>query len=212
MSKECSLRERHGQTVIHTFPFLSFPSIILRHLKQVIILPSMYVSIFLPEVNLLWKRAHDNYIAGRHLFLGSPSSCRSSSVRRCARQASRLQLCRSSYTILFESALNVSLPSQDSLWALAFATQSGQVTLTCGTSTQQFTVNPGINKLKLPLSPGQITVSMSRDGKRIINKSPSDFTYNASPDLCTCRVSGREVEADMESYDRQLQCLRRKCK
>ncbi|EKM75389.1 hypothetical protein AGABI1DRAFT_79978 [Agaricus bisporus var. burnettii JB137-S8] len=78
--------------------------------------------------------------------------------------------------------------AEDSLWALAFATQSGQVTLTCGISTQQFTVKPGINKLKLPLSPGQITVSMSRDGKRIINKSPSDFTYNSSPDLYNYNV------------------------
>ncbi|KAF5353434.1 hypothetical protein D9756_008033 [Leucocoprinus leucothites] len=78
--------------------------------------------------------------------------------------------------------------AEDYLWALVFAKQPGQVTLACGNSKQQFTVSPGVNKLKLPLSPGQITVSMARDGRVLINQTPSDFTYTSNPELYNYNV------------------------
>jgi len=73
---------------------------------------------------------------------------------------------------------------KDYLWTLVLATQPGQVTLACGSSKQQFTVDSGVNKLKLPLSPGRITISMVRDGRTLINQTPADFTYSSNPDLC----------------------------
>ncbi|KAF9450512.1 glycoside hydrolase family 71 protein [Macrolepiota fuliginosa MF-IS2] len=85
--------------------------------------------------------------------------------------------------------------AEDSLWALVFATQPGQVTLTCGSSTQQFSIEAGVNKLKLPLSSGTITVSMTRNGQTIINQSPSDFTYSSSPELYNYNVYAGSAKA-----------------
>lgn len=56
--------------------------------------------------------------------------------------------------------------------------------LACGSSKQQFTVDSGVNKLKLPLAPGKITISMVRNGRTLINQTPADFTYSSNPDLC----------------------------
>ncbi|KXN92547.1 Glucan endo-1,3-alpha-glucosidase agn1 [Leucoagaricus sp. SymC.cos] len=78
--------------------------------------------------------------------------------------------------------------AEDYLWALVFATRLGQVSLTCGNSTQKFTVDHGVNKLKLPLSPGKITVSMARNGSTLIEQSPSDFSYSSVPQLYNYNV------------------------
>lgn len=78
--------------------------------------------------------------------------------------------------------------AEDYLWTLVLATQPGQVTLACGSSKQQFTVDSGVNKLKLPLSPGRITISMVRDGRTLINQTPADFTYSSNPDLYNFNV------------------------
>ncbi|KDQ33034.1 glycoside hydrolase family 71 protein [Pleurotus ostreatus PC15] len=73
---------------------------------------------------------------------------------------------------------------QDTLWAVVFATSPGSVTLTSGTNTQTFSVNAGVNKLKLPLSPGKITVSMTKNGQVIINYSPAGYTFITNPVTC----------------------------
>ncbi|KAF8983616.1 glycosyl hydrolase family 71-domain-containing protein [Cyathus striatus] len=74
--------------------------------------------------------------------------------------------------------------TEDSMWAAVFATSSATVTLKCGSSSQTFTVNAGVNKLKIPLAAGQITVTMVRNGQTVINKTPTDFTYVTNPTLC----------------------------
>ncbi|KAF9495858.1 hypothetical protein BDN71DRAFT_1390602 [Pleurotus eryngii] len=70
---------------------------------------------------------------------------------------------------------------QDTLWAVVFTTSPGSVTLTSGTNTQTFSVNAGVNKLKLPLSPGKITVSMTKNGQVTINYSPAGYTFITNP-------------------------------
>ena len=73
------------------------------------------------------------------------------------------------------------------MWAAVFATAEATVTLQCGSSQSTFTVNKGVNQLKIPLAAGQMTVKMVRNGKTIINETPpsSEYTYNLHPVLCT---------------------------
>ena len=73
------------------------------------------------------------------------------------------------------------------MWAAVFATAEATVTLQCGSSSSTFTVNKGVNQLKIPLAAGQMTVKMVRNGKTIINETPpsSEYTYNLHPVLCT---------------------------
>ncbi|KAJ7231968.1 glycoside hydrolase [Mycena rebaudengoi] len=72
--------------------------------------------------------------------------------------------------------------TQDFLWAAAFCSSTCTVTLKCGSSSQTFQNLPhGVNKLKLPLAAGQITVSMVKNGKTVINKTPSDFRFVTNP-------------------------------
>ena len=71
------------------------------------------------------------------------------------------------------------------MYAAVFATSKATVTLQCGSSSSTFTVNPGVNKLKIPLAPGKMTVKMVRNGQTIINETPSDYTYVLKPTLCT---------------------------
>ena len=70
------------------------------------------------------------------------------------------------------------------MWAAVFATSKATVTLQCGSSSSTFTVNPGVNQLKIPLAAGKMTVKMVRNGQTIINQTPQDFTYTLSPVLC----------------------------
>ena len=71
------------------------------------------------------------------------------------------------------------------MWAAVFATSKATVTLQCGSSSSTFTVNPGVNTLKIPLAAGKMTVKMVRNGQTIINQTPQDFTYNLNPATCT---------------------------
>ena len=66
-----------------------------------------------------------------------------------------------------------------------FSTADASVTLKLGGSQQTFNVGPGVSKLKIPTAPGQITVTMVRNGQTIINQSPTDFTFINNPALCT---------------------------
>ena len=70
------------------------------------------------------------------------------------------------------------------MWAAVFATSKATVTLQCGSSSSTFTVNPGVNTLKIPLAAGKMTVKMVRNGQTIINQTPQDFTYNLNPATC----------------------------
>ncbi|PPQ83225.1 LOW QUALITY PROTEIN: GH-71 [Psilocybe cyanescens] len=71
--------------------------------------------------------------------------------------------------------------TEDSMWAAVFATSPATVVLTCGGSTSTFTVAAGVNKLKIPLAAGKMTVQMIRNGQTIINYTPSDYTYVLNP-------------------------------
>ena len=70
------------------------------------------------------------------------------------------------------------------MYAAVFATSKATVTLQCGSSSSTFTVNPGVNLLKIPLAFGKMTVKMVRNGKTIINETPQDFNYIPNPTLC----------------------------
>ncbi|KAJ7697830.1 glycosyl hydrolase family 71-domain-containing protein [Mycena rosella] len=72
--------------------------------------------------------------------------------------------------------------TQDYLWAAAFCSSACTVTLKCGTSTATFANQPaGVNKLKIPLAAGKITVSMIKNGQTVISKTDPDFTYVTNP-------------------------------
>lgn len=73
--------------------------------------------------------------------------------------------------------------SSDNMWAAVFATSKATVTLQCGSSSSTFTVNPGVNLLKIPLAAGKMTVKMVRNGQTIINQTPQDFNFVTNPAL-----------------------------
>lgn len=70
------------------------------------------------------------------------------------------------------------------MWAAVFATSDATVVLQCGSSSSTFSVTPGVNKLKIPLAVGQMTVKMIRNGQTIIDETPQDYAYVANPVLC----------------------------
>ena len=70
------------------------------------------------------------------------------------------------------------------MWAVVFATAPATVILRCGSSSQSFSVTAGVNKLSIPLSPGQMTVQMIRSGQTIINYTPSGYTFITNPVTC----------------------------
>ncbi|KAJ7176174.1 glycosyl hydrolase family 71-domain-containing protein [Mycena crocata] len=72
--------------------------------------------------------------------------------------------------------------TQDYLWAAAFCSSSCTVTLKCGSSTYTFVNQPaGVNKLKIALAAGQISVSMIKNGQTVISKTDPDFKYALNP-------------------------------
>ncbi|KAF9456639.1 glycosyl hydrolase family 71-domain-containing protein [Collybia nuda] len=74
--------------------------------------------------------------------------------------------------------------SPDVLWAVVFSTSPSTVTLSCGSSSQTFdNVAAGVTKLKIPLAPGKITVTMIKNGATVINQTPSDYTFATNPSL-----------------------------
>ena len=70
------------------------------------------------------------------------------------------------------------------MWAAVFATSQATVVLKCGSSSGTFSVGPGVTKLSIPLSPGQMTVQMIRSGQTIINYTPNDYTFITNPVTC----------------------------
>jgi glucan endo-1,3-alpha-glucosidase len=70
------------------------------------------------------------------------------------------------------------------MWAVAFATSEATVTLQCGSSSSTFNVNPGVNKLKIPLAAGGMSVKMVRNGQTIVDETAQNYTYILNPVLC----------------------------
>jgi glucan endo-1,3-alpha-glucosidase len=70
------------------------------------------------------------------------------------------------------------------MWAAVFATSNANVMLQCGSSSSTFSVTPGVNKLKIPLSEGTMTVKMTRNGQTIIHESSQGYSYVLVPTLC----------------------------
>jgi hypothetical protein len=70
------------------------------------------------------------------------------------------------------------------MWAVAFATSEATVTLQSGSSSSTFDVTPGVNKLKIPLSPGGMSVKMDRNGQTIVDETAQNFTYILNPVSC----------------------------
>ncbi|KAJ7048982.1 glycoside hydrolase [Mycena amicta] len=75
--------------------------------------------------------------------------------------------------------------TDDYLWVAAFCSTTCTVKLQVGTSTATFTNQPaGVNKLKLPLAAGQITVIMTKNGQTVISKTDPDYLYVLNPTKC----------------------------
>ena len=70
------------------------------------------------------------------------------------------------------------------MWAAVFATAKASVTLQCGGSSSTFSVTPGVNKLKIPLAPGTMTVKMIRNGRTVIEGTSQNYTYVLNPVTC----------------------------
>lgn len=70
------------------------------------------------------------------------------------------------------------------MWAVAFATSEATVTLQSGSSSSTFIVNPGVNKLKIPLAAGGMSVKMVRNGQTIVDETAQNYTYILNPVLC----------------------------
>ena len=70
------------------------------------------------------------------------------------------------------------------MWAAVFVPSAATVTLSCGTSIQTFSVTAGVNKLKIPLASGKMSVKMVRNGQTIIDYTPSGYTYVTNPVIC----------------------------
>ena len=73
---------------------------------------------------------------------------------------------------------------QDFMWAVAFATSEATVTLQCGSSSSSFNVTAGVNKLKIALAAGGMSVKMIRNGQTIISETAQNYTYVLNPVLC----------------------------
>lgn len=70
------------------------------------------------------------------------------------------------------------------MWAGVFATSPASVTLQIGSSSSTFQVTAGVNKLKIPLAVGQMSVKMVRNGQTIIEQTSTGFAYTNSPIKC----------------------------
>lgn len=74
--------------------------------------------------------------------------------------------------------------TQDFLWAVVLLTSPAQVTLACGPSAQTTDVPAGLAKLKLPLtSDCDVSSTVSRDGRRVIDFQPNGFHFSTSPTM-----------------------------
>lgn len=72
--------------------------------------------------------------------------------------------------------------TDDYLYAVAMTTDAATVTLTSGSTTETFSVSAGLTKLKIALSAGSISGSISRSGNTVASyDAGSAFTYTTSP-------------------------------
>lgn len=67
------------------------------------------------------------------------------------------------------------------MWAAAFVTSKATVTLQCGSSSSTFPVTPGVNKLKIPLAEGEMSVKMVRNGQTIISETAQGYYFDLKP-------------------------------
>lgn len=70
------------------------------------------------------------------------------------------------------------------MWAVVFAPSAANVTLKCGSSSSTFPVISGVNKFKIPLAPGGMSVKMVRNGRTIISETAPNYTYVLNPASC----------------------------
>jgi glucan endo-1,3-alpha-glucosidase len=74
------------------------------------------------------------------------------------------------------------IQTDDNLYAVVFATAPGSLQLSIGSSNSTTAITPGVNKIKLALSPGSPTAVLRDGGGNIlIDFSPSGFTYVTKP-------------------------------
>ena len=71
---------------------------------------------------------------------------------------------------------------EDALFAVVLAKSEAEVTLSTSSNNKTVTVPPGLTQLSLPLNPGDtIKAVLSRDNSTIVQLSPGNFTFEASP-------------------------------
>lgn len=75
------------------------------------------------------------------------------------------------------------IQTEDTLWAIVFATSPGSVTLSADPSKpQKFNVPAGVSKLQIPLVPGQaIAATLARGGVNVVEMKP-DFVFEENPE------------------------------
>jgi glucan endo-1,3-alpha-glucosidase len=72
--------------------------------------------------------------------------------------------------------------TDDTLYAFVLAVTDCQVTLTSGANTMTVNVKAGSSRLSITSAPGQISTSMSRNGKVVVQyASGSAFQYTNTP-------------------------------
>ena len=72
--------------------------------------------------------------------------------------------------------------TDDFVYALVFATADGVATLTSGTNSERYAVKTGLNKIKLAMSPGSVTVKVRRNGVDVVSyDSTGSFSYTNTP-------------------------------
>jgi len=73
------------------------------------------------------------------------------------------------------------LQTDDNLYALIFAKDSGSLNLSIGNSCESFSISPGVNKIKLPLDVGSPhAVLYDSAGNIVVDFAPSDFSYTGN--------------------------------
>ncbi|KIY62070.1 glycoside hydrolase family 71 protein [Cylindrobasidium torrendii FP15055 ss-10] len=71
--------------------------------------------------------------------------------------------------------------AQDFMWAVAFSTDVSDITLCMGASCTTFTNQPaGVNKLKIPLAAGKMSVKMVKRSVTVIDHTEEGFVFNAA--------------------------------
>lgn len=58
-----------------------------------------------------------------------------------------------------------------------------------GNNSGTKTLNAGVNEFTAPLAAGGVGCSVTRNGVKLIDYKPTDFTYSTSPSVCNVSVS-----------------------